>query len=143
MSSKKVQNKKLQIQSKYNRKFSEEFKKEKVKQLVAKQISIKELSDLYEVSRTAVYQWIYKYSPHYKKGTLQVVQMESEEVKTKSLLLKVAELERALGRKQLEIDFNNKLIELASEEVGYDLKKKHGPQLSNGFDTIGPNTSTS
>lgn len=136
MSSKKVQKEKLQIKSKYNRYFSEEFKKEKVKQLVAKQISIKELSELYDVSRTALYNWIYLYSPHYRKGTNQVVEMESEALKTKALLAKVAELERALGRKQLEVDFNNKLIELASEEVGYDIKKKHGRGLSNGSGEI-------
>lgn len=136
MSSKKEQKEKLQIQSKYNRYFSETFKKEKVKQLVAKQISIKELSELYDVSRTSIYKWLYQYSPHHKRGTIQVVEMESEALKTKVLLAKVAELERALGRKQLEIDFNNKLLDLASKEIGYDIKKKHGRQLSNGSESI-------
>ena len=123
MSSKKEQKEQLKIQSKYNRFFSESFKKEKVKQLVAKQISIKELSELYDVSRTSIYKWLYLYSPHHKRGTVQVVEMESEALKTKILLAKVAELERALGRKQLEIDFNNKVIEIASKEIGYDIKK--------------------
>ena len=123
MSSKKLQKEKLQIQSKFVRRFSEAFKKEKVKQLVAKQISIKELSDLYSLSRQTVYNWLYKYSPHHKQGTIQVVQMESEALKTKVLLSKVAELERIIGQKQLAIDYTNKLLGLASEEVGYDLKK--------------------
>lgn len=140
MSSKKGQKEKLQIQSKYNRYFSETFKKEKVKQLVAKQISIKELCELYEVSRTSIYKWLYQYSPHHQRGTIQVVEMESEALKTKVLLAKVAELERALGRKQLEVDFNNKLIELASKEIGYDIKKKHGQQPLNGLEDIGTNT---
>ena len=134
MSSKKVQKAKLQIKSKYNRYFSESFKKEKIKQLVGKQVSIKELSELYDVSRTTLYNWLYLYSPHHKRETKQVIEMESEALKTKSLLAKVAELEGALGRKQLEIDFNNKLIELASEEIGYDIKKKHGRKLSSGFE---------
>lgn len=139
MSSKKEQKEKLQIQSKYNRYFSESFKKEKVKQLVAKQISIKELSELYDVSRTSVYKWLYQYSPHHKRGTIQVVEMESEALKTKVLLAKVAELERALGRKQLEVDFNNKVIEIASKEIGYDIKKKHGQALLNGLEGNDPN----
>jgi len=142
MSSKKEQKEKLQIQSKYHRYFSESFKKEKVKQLVAKQISIKELSALYDISRTTVYKWLYKYSPHHKKGTIQVVQMESEALKTKLLLAKVSELERALGRKQLEIDYNNKVIELTSKELGYDIKKKHGPAPLSGSGSIEPNTPT-
>lgn len=136
MSPKKSQKERLQIKSKYNRYFSERFKKEKISQLVAKQVSIKELSELYDVSRTTLYKWLYLYSPHHKRGTKQVIEMESEALKTKALLAKVAELERALGRKQLEIDFNNKLIELASEEVGYDIKKKHGPGLSSGSGEI-------
>lgn len=136
MSPKKVQKEKLQIKSKYNRYFSESFKKEKINQLVAKQVSIKELSDLYDVSRTTLYKWLYQYSPHHKRGTKQVIEMESEALKTKALLAKVAELERALGRKQLEIDFNNKLIELASEAIGYDIKKKHGRRPSNGSGEI-------
>ena len=67
--------------------------------------------------------------PHY-------YQLQLEHLKTKALLAKVAELERALGRKQLEVDFNNKLIELASKEVGYDIKKKHEPRPSNGSGEI-------
>lgn len=51
--------------------------------------------------------------------------MESEEFKTKKLQEKIAELERAIGQKQLEIDFLNKTIELASKEVGIDLKNKY------------------
>ena len=82
----------------------------------------------------------YKYSPHYNRGTKQVVEMESEALKTKALLSKVAELERILGRKQLEIDFNNKVLELVSEELGYDVKKKYERRLSNGLDNIESNT---
>ena len=139
MSSKKLQKERLQIQNKFNRRFSESFKKEKVKQLVAKQISIKELSDLYSLSRQTVYNWLYKYSPHHQQGTKQVVQMESEALKTKVLLSRVAELERIIGQKQLEIDYTSKLIELASKEVGYDIKKKHEQQLLNGSDKTDPN----
>jgi len=65
--------KKFELRAK--RTFSEEFKKQKVKELVNKQISIGELSKLYDVSTTSVYRWLYKYSPHHKRGTTQVVQM--------------------------------------------------------------------
>ena len=133
MSSKRLQKARFQINNKHCRNFSEEFKKEKVKQIIGKQISIQELSQLYEISRQLLYNWLYKYSPHHKRGTRQVVQMESEALKTKVLLSKVAELERIIGQKQLAIDLNDKLLELASEEVGYDIKKKYEQQLSNGF----------
>ena len=142
MTSKKLKKSIFEIKSNYNRRFSESFKKEKVKQIVEKQISIKELSEIYDVSRTAVYKWLYQYSAHHKRGTKQVIEMESEALKTKKLNVRVAELERIIGQKQLELDYKDKLIELASEEIGYDIKKKHEQQPLNGSGKTGSNTTT-
>lgn len=133
MASKKLKSEPKQaIDSKYNRGFSEQFKKDKVKDLVEKRVSAKQLCDLWQISRTTVYKWLYKYSPHHSSGTKMVVQMESEAQKTLQLLQRVAELERIVGQKQLEIDFLNKLMDLATEELGYDVKKNTAAKLSNG-----------
>ena len=56
-----------------------------------------------------------------------IVQQDSEEAKTQELLKKVAELERILGQKQMEIDYQSKLIEIASKELDIDLKKSFKP----------------
>ena len=69
-----------------------------------------------------------------------VVQMESEAHKTLQLLQRVAELERIVGQKQLEIDFLDKLMELATEELGYGVKKNTAAKLSNG--TVATNKPT-
>ena len=108
--------------------FSESFKREKVKLIIEKKTSVRQISDLYQVSRTAVYNWVYKYS-QLEPGVITVVQMESEEQKTKYLQNRVAELERIIGQKQLELDLNEKTFELISEELGYDVKKKHAQRL--------------
>lgn len=126
----KKANKKFELNSKFNRSFSEEFKKEKVKDLIEKRIRVKELSSLYSISRATIYNWLYLYS-NVEKGTKTVVQMESEYQKTQLLLQRVAELERVIGQKQMEIDFLKKCFELASEEMGFDIKKKYSPGLSN------------
>ena len=126
---------KVKLTIKQRRSFSEEFKKTKVKELIEKRLTIVEVCRLYEVSRTAVYKWIYKYSPHYQQKTILVVQMESEAYRTKQLLQRVAELERVIGQKQIEIDFLNKLLELGSEELGFDLKKNFSTRQSNGTDS--------
>lgn len=125
----------------HNRYFSEEFKKQKVKELDQKLISIKDLVDLYQISRTTVYQWLYKYSTHYQKDTKIVVQMESEAIKTKQLLERQAELERIIGQKQMEIDLLNKLMEIASQELNIDLKKLFLDKLSIGLGQIKTSTS--
>ena len=121
-----------QLEIKQRRVFSEAFKREKVKDLVEKRISVKQLSSLYEVSRTSVYDWLYAYSPHHEQKTNLVVQMESEAHKTQMLQQRIAELERVVGQKQLELDFLNKLFEVGSQELGFDIKKNLSTKLSSG-----------
>jgi len=144
MASKKLKNEpKFAIDSKFNRNFSEQFKKEKVKDLLEKRISAKQMCDLWQISRTTVYKWLYKYSPHHSSGTKMVVQMESEAHKTLQLLQRVAELERIVGQKQLEIDFLNKVMDLATEELGYEVKKNTAAKLSSGSGATSRPTGTS
>jgi transposase len=116
---------------KVRRFFSDEFKRQKVKDIEQKLVTVSEISREYSVTRLAVYKWLYKYSNNLKRGITQVVQMESEQERNRKLKERIAELERALGRKQMELDFANKMVEIAGEEVGFDLKKKYGiPPLS-------------
>lgn len=106
-----------------NRIFSDDFKKQKVKELDDKTISICQLVNLYSISRTTVYKWLAKYSVHYHKETKIVVQMESETHKLQAVLQRQAELERIIGQKQMEIDYLNKLLKISSHELKIDLKK--------------------
>lgn len=123
------------IQGKYNRNFSEAFKRAKVQEIEKGVLSIGVLCRMHSVSRTTVYKWIYLYSG-IEKGVKTVVQMESEQHKTLYLQQRLAELERIIGQKQMEIDYLNKVLELSGEEVGYDLKKKYAPPPLNGSATI-------
>jgi len=122
-----IPKRKLQVRKIY----SETFKKQKVKDIEAGLIKVGELAKLYSMSPQTVYRWLYKYSVHLKKGSVQVVQMKSEEHKTRELLAQIKELEAALGRKQLTIDYLEKLISLASSELKVDLKKNFDTSLSN------------
>jgi len=112
------------LNSKYNRYFSESFKRTKVSEIQQKLLTISQVCELYEVSRTTVYKWIYLYS-NLGPGVKMVVEMESESLKTKELLERNAELERFIGQKQLEIEYLQKILELSSKDLGYDLKKKY------------------
>ena len=105
--------------------FSVAFKKEKVTKIESKQLTVRQISRIYEVSETAVYKWIRKYSTKISKAERLVIEKESEGAKTLELLKRVAELERIVGQKQLQIDYLEKSIELGSEEVGFDIKKKY------------------
>ena len=124
------------------RHFSDEFKIKKVKEIEQNLSTIADIKREYGVSKSAIYNWIYKYSLHLKKGVRQVLEMESETLKTKRLREKVSELERIVGQKQLAIDFLDKMIEIGSEELGVDIKKKFSGRLSNGSGNTGTNTTT-
>lgn len=133
-------NQKLEIRDR--RIFSESLKKQIIKELVNKRITIKQITREHQVSETAVYKWLYKYSPvHHQKCTL-VVQMESEEQQKQHLQQRLSELERIVGQKQMEIDFLNKLLEVGSKELGFDLKKSFSFPPSNGTGTTSTGTDT-
>jgi transposase len=131
----------FKINNKYSRHFSEEFRRQKVQEICNKTLKIKDLCELYSISHTTVYKWIYLYSPHHERGSRQIVEMESEAHKTKLLQQRVVELERAVGVKQMEIDYLNKLIELAGKELSLDLKKNFAARTSSGIVNIEQNTS--
>jgi transposase-like protein len=129
----KKADKKFQTETKYNRSFSEEFRKTKVKEITSGHLKVGDMCRLYDISRTTVYKWLYLYS-EVEKGVKTVIQMESEATKTKLLQQRLAEMERVVGQKQLEIDYLNVCLEVASKEVGYDLKKKYAPPRWNIFE---------
>lgn len=114
--------------------FSEELKKRIVHDLEQNVITVSDVHRNYQVSRAAVYQWLYKYSTHLRKGICQVVEHESETYKTHVLKKRIAELEGMLGRKQLQIEVLEKTLELGSEELGIDIKKKFASTSSTGFE---------
>src|SRR5450432_297879 len=133
---------KQKLQIRERRIFSEEVKRKAVKALTSKRTTIRELMIEHQVSHQAIYSWLYKYSPYHEQKCTLVVQMKSEETKNSELQKRIAELERVVGQKQLEIDFLNKLLEIGSSELGFDLKKNFNTLPSNGTDGIGKNTAS-
>lgn len=124
------------------RHFSDSFKEKIVKDLDSGLTSIKEVSTLYDVKQQTVYNWLYRYSIHHKKGSRMVVELESEGKKTEQLEKRIAELERFVGQKQLSIDYLEKLVSLAGAHYQTDLKKNFGTQSSTGIAHTGVNTPT-
>lgn len=131
---------KQKLEIRERRIFSEEIKKKVVKDLVSKRTTMKALMNEHQISHQTVYKWLYKYSPYHEQKCTLVVQMKSEETKNSELQRRVADLERVVGQKQLEIDFLNKLLETGSSELGFDLKKNFNTKPSNGTDGTGTNT---
>lgn len=126
---------KLTTEERRKRIFSEEFKIKKVREIEQKITTVSQISREYEVLRGNVNKWVQKYSSSYKKGVRLIVEMESDTQKLIALQSKIAELERIVGQKQLLIDFQMKMISLAEQEYGIDIKKKleNEPSSITGF----------
>lgn len=110
---------------KVKRIFSPEVKLDLVKKIEHGEIRVRDVCKTYDVSHTAVYKWLRKYSDLYKKETRVVVEHKSISKKNKELQDKVKKLEQALGQKQMRIDYLEKVVEFASERSGEDIEKKN------------------
>lgn len=107
------------------RTFSDDFKQKKVQEITARLTRVQEVCKEYHVTRAAVYKWIYRYSSMKKKEKL-IIESESDTKKIEALKLKIAELERSLGQKQIQVEFLSKMIDIAEESYQVDIKKKFG-----------------
>lgn len=113
----------VKISLKPRRIFSDKLKKKIVQDIEKGKVNVAGAGREYQVSSNSIYHWLKKYSAHLHPSTTLVMQMDSEQYRSKELEKKVAELEAALGRKQMEIDYLNKLIEIAGQDLEIDLKK--------------------
>jgi transposase-like protein len=128
--------KKLSVQERQNRYFSEEFRRKKVREIERNISTIAEICREYQVSDTSVRKWLYKYSAMRKKGIKQVVEAKSDTRKLQQIKDQLKEMERIIGQKQMMIDFQQKVIEQAELEYNIDIKKKFGDKPSYGTGRI-------
>ena len=122
------------------RHFSDSFKIQKVRELETGKAKVSEICKQYEVSATNVYRWLNKFGLMKEKKEKLVIESESDTRQLLALKKKVAELERVIGQKQILIDFKDKMIDLAEETYGVDIKKKFSTQRSNTSGSTGNNT---
>lgn len=114
------------------RRFSEVFKREKVRLIERGELKVSEICKMYDVSGRAVYSWINKYGSEPKIERL-IVEKHSESRALLDLQERLAELERLVGQKQIEIEFYKKMIEIAEDHYNIDIKKNFSTQSSDTF----------
>lgn len=124
-----------------NRIFSEAFKREKVKSIERGVIKVSEICKMYNVSSTSVYKWINRYGSEPKTERL-ILEKSSETRVILDMQKRLAELERLLGQKQIEIEFYKKMIDLAEDHYEIEIKKNSSIQPSDTSGTKGKNNSS-
>lgn len=115
-----------------NRKYSDEFKKEIVSLFEKGKFSVLQLEKLYDIHNVTIYNWIYKFSTFNEKGIRVVEMKESSITKLTELEKKVKELEQIVGQKQIKIDYLEKMIDIAKDELNVDIKKNFNTSQSTG-----------
>ena len=125
---------------KQNRYFSTDFKKKRVEEIEKNLVTVSDICKTHKVSRTSVYRWLYKYSDMAKKQVKQVVEAKSDTKKIQLLQEKIKELERIVGQKQILIEFQEKMIEIAESTYKIDIKKKSSSKRSSGISAIEKDT---
>ncbi len=115
-----------------HRKFSEEFKKSIVSDFESGKFSVRQLERLHKISNQSLYNWIYKYSQSNERGQRIVEMKDSSTQKLKALEQKIKELERTVGKKQIQIDYLEKMIDIAKNELDIDIKKNSNTPQSSG-----------
>ena len=105
------------------RRFSESFKKKKVKDIELGKVKVSEISKVYQVTPAAVYKWINNFGSITKPERI-IVESKSDTQKILALKKRIAELERLVGQKEIEIVFKDKMIDIAEDKFGIEIKKK-------------------
>jgi len=121
---------KMSIAERRRRRFSDTFKIQKVREIETGKTKVSEICKQYEVTPANVYKWLDKFGSKKDKKERLIVETDSDTKQLLALKKKVAELERIIGQKQILIDFKDKMIEIAEETYGVDIKKKYSTQQS-------------
>ncbi|WP_240938717.1 transposase [Arenibacter sp. 6A1] len=104
--------------------YSEECKKRLNSEFEKGKFSVLYLEKLHGVTHATIYRWIYKFSIFNETG-FGVIEMKGRSnKKMKELEARVKELDRTKGRKQIIIDFLERMMDIAKEELDIDIKKK-------------------
>jgi len=116
--------------------YSEEFKRQLVSDFESGKFSVPQLEKLHKVSNGSIYRWIYKYSTFNEKGFRVVEMKDSSDKKLKELEQKIKDLEQVVGQKQIKIDYLEKMMDIAKDELDIDIKKNYNTPQSGGSKTI-------
>lgn len=114
----------LNLQERKARHFSKNFKIIKVREIESGATTVTQIKNQYQVTYATIYRWIHKFGSMSKKQERLIVETQSDTQELLALKKRVAELERIVGQKQILIDFKDKMIEIAEEQYGVDIKKK-------------------
>ena len=113
----------MTVEERRRRRFSEVFRKEQVSLIESGDITVQEVSRLYEVKTDNVRRWIKKFGSIELPSTI-VISKSSEYNRLGDLEKQIKELKQIIGEQQIKIIAQDSIIELAEQKLGKDFEKK-------------------
>lgn len=113
----------MTVEERRRRRFTESFKKEQVEKIESGELSIDEVSLLYEVQRKNVRLWLKKYGSIEIPGQI-IVSTSKEYNQVKDLEKEVSKLKQIIGEQQIELIKTKSIVLLAENELGKSYEKK-------------------
>jgi transposase len=113
----------MTVEERRRRRFSEEFRKEQVALYDSGDITISEISDLYEVKPESVRLWIGKYGKTQLPKPILITSAKDIN-HTRELEKENKKLKEIIGDQQVELIYKNQLLKVMSERLGKDFEKK-------------------
>lgn len=132
----------LTLEERKRRHFSESFKRKKVQEIESGQTKIADLCRQYDTVRGTVYKWLNKYGNMATKKEKLIIETESDTKELLAAKAEIARLKMIIGEKQIVIDFQEKMIDIAEEMYHVDIKKKFETKPSDIIKNIEKNTRT-
>jgi transposase-like protein len=113
----------MTVEERRRRRFSEPFKKEQVILIESGELTVQEVSRLYEVKTQSVRLWLKKYGSK-ELPPILVVSNSKEYDKLGQLEKQIKELKQIIGEQQIKLITQSSIIELAEQKLGKDFEKK-------------------
>ena len=132
----------LTLEERKRRHFSESFKRKKVQEIESGQTKFADLCRQYDTVRGTVYKWLNKYGSMATKKEKLIIETESDTKELLAAKAEIARLKMIIGEKQIVIDFQEKMIDIAEEMYHVDIKKKFETKPSDIIKNIEKNTRT-
>jgi len=113
----------MRVNEKRKRRFSEEFRRKYALLVERGEYTIPEVCRKFDVAYDTVKNWVIKFGKEPYPQTKWIIS-EEEVDRIRKLEKEVDNLKKIIGEQQVKIVFQDKVIELAREKLGFDFEKK-------------------
>lgn len=113
----------MTVEERRRRRFSVSFRKEQVSYIEKGEVTIREVSRMYEVKSASIKRWLLEYGTKPLPEPI-IIQTKKDYDRLSELEKENKRLKEMLGDQYVKLVYHQKLVEIAKEQLGYDFEKK-------------------